>query len=187
MHKNIVIYCHGYNGSKNSPKVDRLRAASGVDEAYSWDVDISLPFAFVSLYGETLAVLKKHLDDEHSVSLMFVGTSLGAYVAQRLAGEFDSPAILINPSFDPRNGLEKYGVDWSVRQWYEPIEPEDDLLYFFSEVDDVIDNTANWGKCTHKFIVPNSTHRFDGEEFDHVLDILSEWFNTEKKWFETEK
>jgi predicted esterase YcpF (UPF0227 family) len=62
---------------------------------------------------ETLRVLRKFIrrlrrENPHSRKLLFIGSSLGGFWAQRLAPEFGARIVLINPSMRPDETLARH-------------------------------------------------------------------------------
>lgn len=96
----VPVYFHGYGSSPNSDKVAELRKIFPDLEAPL----IPLPFkeaeAFLEDWIQTRINSGKYL--------MLVGTSLGGYWATRMSERFLLPAVIINPSCQPRLTLSKY-------------------------------------------------------------------------------
>lgn len=174
----IIIYFHGYNSSPNSDKVERLRQIpDSIVHAFPASVDPDV--AIDSVGNEILNVLldRIHTDDQ----IVFVGTSLGGWLASKLATMYDVPAILINPSFNPAITLERYDVPVEVRNRYKPIVPrmfKD--VYFFAEQDDVIPNEEMRGALRMLggtvFVDKTADHRFNGEPFEEVCKYIERRF-----------
>jgi len=171
--KKLIIYFHGYGSSQNSDKATRLR--QDVDfNVYAFNIDIDPDVA------------KKHLIDcidmaliddlEAPEELVFVGTSLGAWWASKMAALYDCKAVLINPSVDPANSLLKYGVPKEICDKYSTFAPALTHKYFFAETDEVINNV--FFRDTLKDvgfdveIVKDSDHSFRGDPFEKVVKYL---------------
>lgn len=170
----IIIYFHGYNSSPNSDKVERLRQIpDSIVHAFPASVDPDV--AIDSVGNEILNVLldRLHTDDK----IVFVGTSLGGWLASKLATMYDVPAILINPSFNPAKTLEKFDIPIDVRIRYTPLVPrmyKD--VYFFAERDEVIPNEDMRAALrmlgADVFVYLNTDHRFNNEAFDEVCKYI---------------
>jgi len=167
----VVIYCHGYGSSANSSKHRALRAA-GFD-AHCFDADIDPTLAYPYLTGKIDSLLADYAEQE--VELVFVGTSLGGWTASRLASAYKARAVVINPSFDPANSLEKYGLPRDLCDKYFEIVTDVRYKYFFAEVDEVIDHQQFAQQLIAKgfdvTVVPGADHRFE-EHFDLVINYL---------------
>lgn len=170
--KYLVFYFHGYGASAKSEKFDRLKAA--FPETFSWDInidpDISLPF----LESKIDEVLMDNFNDCKSIPV-FVGVSLGAWYAAKLASKYDSDAVIINPSWNPVKSLEKYDVPVEIRKKYDKLfDWQSWFKYFIGKNDDVIDYTpvrsilnsydTEW--------IDGADHRFNGPEFDKVIEYI---------------
>lgn len=168
--KKIVFYFHGYGSNPNSDKVNQLVEA-GL-ETCSWainiDPDISVPY----LEEKILSVILDHLHEP--IELYFVGTSLGAWYADKLGQLFESDnVILINPSYDPRNSLHKYGVNDLVSSKYDPIRFGKNHRVYIGTNDEVIDFTDfDFGEAKVTY-VEGADHRFK-EHFKIVIDYLTQ-------------
>jgi len=117
------------------------------------------------------------IDVMHSEApLTFLGSSLGAWLAAELADEYGCKAILINPVIGPDVVLPMLGVASETVKLYSEMKLLPTATYFFSEIDEVIDNTAIvkmlQDKCFDVTVVPNSSHRFNGSEFDLVIKYI---------------
>ena len=173
--KKIIIYCHGYNSSSKSSKLQQLQQLkdSGF-EAYCFDADINPVKALEHLTNEIdiLLVEKQHHKD---FKLIFVGTSLGGWMASKLAKLYSAEAVIINPSINPKLSLLKYGVADEICDLYEPIEWSKKSKYFFADKDEVIDNVEIRQYLINEgldiTVVPGADHRFD-KHFNIVLEYL---------------
>jgi predicted esterase YcpF (UPF0227 family) len=168
----IIIYCHGYGSSSNSSKLQQIKDAGF--EAYCFDADIHPHKALKHLTKEIDTFL---IDDNRSggIQLIFVGTSLGGWMAAELAPEYGAKSVIINPSINPKTSLLKYGVSEEICNLYEPIKFSKKAKYFFADKDEVIDNEEireyliNEGLDVS--VVPGADHRFD-KHFNIVLEYL---------------
>tara|TARA_Y100000389_G_scaffold143628_1_gene141905 strand:+ start:540 stop:1061 length:522 start_codon:yes stop_codon:yes gene_type:complete len=167
---NVVVYCHGYGSSPDSAKVSYLRET--FDRVIAVSLDIDPDVAMASLEE---AYLDYCLEDPHSEdSVVVVGTSLGAWHAARFALKYDKRAILINPSYDPSFSLAKYGVSEEMLEKYSPLIAPERSEFYFAEEDEVIPN-ENYRIMFKALgfpvtVVPNASHRFDGEHFAKTME-----------------
>lgn len=168
--KKVIVYCHGYGSSPESDKLLQLKDA-GFD-AYCFQADIDPDIAHKSICDKIDSMLLDYLHQD--IKLIFVGTSLGGWMASNLADCYSADAIIINPSHDPKESLAKYGVSEEIRNKYTPLVANRHYVYFFGENDEVIDHSLFTetlvGKCRW-FSYKGADHRFKGH-FHHVIDYL---------------
>lgn len=166
--KKIVIYFHGYNSSANSDKVQQLKN-SGL-ETHSWDIDINPNVSIPYLDNRIMDVLVNNLNED--IQLYFVGTSLGAWYAAKLAEHFeDSKVILINPSYNPSISLLKYGVAQHICEAYSPLEFKDRHNVYVGTEDNVVDFGGVIFSPAKLYLVEGANHRFR-EHFNIVIDHI---------------
>lgn len=169
--KKLVVYCHGYGSSANTDKLQILRDA-GID-AYCFDADIDPDVAFRNICENVDMLLIDHLNDD--LDLIFVGTSLGGWMASKLAAVYLADAIIINPSYDPSTSLKKYGVPFQITQKYTKLQVKPWFDFVFAENDEVIDHSACIEECKKVgapiTMVPNADHRFN-THFGMIVDKL---------------
>ena len=167
--KKLIVYFHGYQAGFSSTKAKRLEA-----------IENSKIFAFRANEDQKIAI--KEVSDQITdmlcdylnvpCQLIFVGSSLGGWLAATLAKKFGCDCILINPcyspskllTFAPKEMSEKYG-DMPLLQ---------NAKYWFSDVDEVIPN-AEFRKTLNPANVHIRTadHRFNGPEFDDVINMIN--------------
>ena len=167
MHK-IVVYFHGYGSSANSDKVQQLRAA-GL-ETHSWDIDINTTVSLPELGRKIDSML---LDKMHEpCEIFFVGTSLGAWYAYTLGQMYGIKTVLINPAYNPKESLAKYGIDELIRlSYFTDLKFAANQKVFIGTADTVIDFAAvdfNGADVTY---IEGGDHRFN-KEFHHVIDYI---------------
>jgi predicted esterase YcpF (UPF0227 family) len=163
--KKIAVYFHGYNSSANSNKVEQLREAGF--ETYSWDIDIDPNISIPFLDNKIMDVLLDNINEE--MDLVFIGTSLGAWYAAKLAEHFiNVRTILINPSHDPKNSLLKYGVPESLCEEYTPIVFNENHEIYIGSEDNVIDFSSVVFSPAKTYLVEGADHRFK-EHFNIVI------------------
>lgn len=166
--KKILVYCHGYGSSANSDKVDRLRSAGF--EVYAWDInpdpDVGLPMTADHVYNMVMDNLNRDVD------LIFIGTSLGAWYAAKLAEDFGCEAVLVNPAHDPAFLLPEIGCDPTIAYKYDRMSFELNHTVFIASNDELISfDCVNFGRAA---LVETATggHRYNGPEFDAVIEYI---------------
>lgn len=173
MKKKMIVYFHGYGSSSKTDKVSRLAEEPNFN-VYSFDINIDPDVAYKHLETQIDMAL---LDDLHvPEELVFVGTSLGAWWAAKMADVYKCKAIIINPSIDPKNSLEKYGVAENIREKYTTFIPANTHKYFFAEFDRVI-NSEQFREdlitSGHDVtITSGADHSFKGKPFEQVVTYL---------------
>lgn len=166
-----IVYCHGYASSPNTDKVKELRKNFSEVLAFPIDPDpdVSIPF----LEEEIDYHLLDNINSEKG--LVFVGTSLGAWYAGRLACLYGCPAVLINPYYSSAAKKIDVGLPKELGEKYDALGfsfPEN-TRFFLGTNDEVIDFSelvqkypAIWTQWCP------AGHRFNGPEFQQVIDYL---------------
>lgn len=169
----IVVYFHGYGSSPNSQKVTALREALKTP-VYCFPADID-PEKAIEEVGYNIDMVL--LEDMHANDrMLFVGTSLGGWLASKMGALYNVPAIIINPSATPRESLKKYGIDAAILEKYDDLVVSDKNAYFFAHKDEVIDHTptrqllADRGMVYH--VALDTDHRYQGPAFHRVIDYI---------------
>jgi predicted esterase YcpF (UPF0227 family) len=171
--KKVIVYFHGFGSSSNSTKVSRLRKARD-SAVYAWDIDVdpskSIP-ELLSHIDNNVMLHKLHKPCE----IVFVGTSLGAWYASKLADLYGVTAILINPAYNPAKSLQKYNLDVTITSQYDEISWNTRHKYFIAKNDEVIDFSAVQKRLAEvdAVMVDSKNHRFDGTEFEMVIDAIN--------------
>lgn len=173
----IVVYFHGYGSSPNSQKVLTLREQLNCPVyCFPADVDPQKAVDLISYNIDLVLLEDMHKDDQ----LLFIGTSLGGWLASKMAAMYKVPAIIINPSTNPRESLKKYGVAPAILEKYDELVLSDKNTYFFADKDEVIDHTAIRKELTDKGIMFNvafdADHRYQGPAFDRVIQHIKNNF-----------
>ena len=172
MTENGIIYFHGYGSSPNTDKVTELR--KHFSEVYAFPIDIdpdkSLPYLEAEIehiFTSTIHVPSK---------LIFVGTSLGAWYAGRMAKMFYSPAVLINPCFSFDAIKVDLGIPAEIKAKYEALgfKYPEKTTFFIAPNDEVIDFKSPYPLEVWKnvHLDESADHRFNGEPFEHVIEFL---------------
>lgn len=170
MNNKIVIYFHGYNSSSFSWKVEELRKHF---RTYSWDINVDPNISIPYLKNKIDDILIDNINDTNT-SLVFVGTSLGAWYASVLSIEYNATMVAINPCYDPKKTLNELGAKQTISESYFDMPFPKQGKYFIAIDDEVIDfnpikNVLNELNTTY---VKNSNHRFNGKEFNLVIEYI---------------
>ena len=173
--KLIVVYFHGYGSSPASDKVNVLRERLKVPvHAFPQDIDLDVATPLIMHNIDMVLADKQHGES----NVLFVGTSLGGWMASEMGAMYRIPAIVINPSCDPATSLSKYGVPQHIRSKYDRIKFSPNNTYFFAANDEVIDNSnvvtdlLRWKYDVH--VDFEGDHRFNGRPFDRVIDTIKQ-------------
>ena len=128
----IPVYLHGYGSSPMSEKAQALRQIFPNLEA------MAIPVPFKEAEELLESWIQSRLDE--GKHLMLVGTSLGGYWATRMSERFLLPAVIINPSCQPRLSLSKY-PDAGYIEDYPDLEVTSGIprILLLAKNDDVID------------------------------------------------
>lgn len=167
--KKIVVYFHGYGSSPEGYKTELLRE-NGID-TYAWKIDIKPSMSIPYLSDQIIDMLLDRLHE--NVQIYFMGTSLGAWYASKLAEQFEiRNVILINPAYDPKESLKKYEVPDFIRNEYDPINFKDTDIVYIGTDDDIIDfEGVDFGEADVRRI-EGADHRFK-EHFNVVIRELT--------------
>lgn len=172
----LIVYFHASQSCSRNYQVERLKRIPG-SRVISFLPDMD-PTVAIERIGQSIDMAL--LDDMHSPEpVVFVGSSLGAWLASALAHLYDIPAVLINPAFDPAPVLARHGVPERICQKYFPIRPRPSKdVYFFAERDTVIPNTLFRASLKARMFVDSSAdHCFDNEPFEAVCKFLETNFS----------
>jgi predicted esterase YcpF (UPF0227 family) len=88
--KKVIVYCHGYGSNTKSGKVQQLKDAGF--ETYCYKADMDPDIACESLCDNIDLMLLDYLHQE--IKLIFVGTSLGGWMASKLADCYSARLLL---------------------------------------------------------------------------------------------
>lgn len=166
--KKLIVYFHGYRSNPGSDKVERLKAVKN-SQVFAFNIDVNPDTAFVKVGDAIDDVLMDHLNEP--IELILVGTSLGAWHAANHAKAYGCPCVLINPCYAPAKLLPEAET---MRDMYQPIPQVDGAKYWFAADDEVIPNqdfraALNPDDVT---VVEGADHRFNGPEFDAVIEYI---------------
>lgn len=169
--KKVIFYCHGYGSSSQTDKVRRIKDMGFEVVTHDIDLDPS-----VSLPQLDQVVTDWCIDrwGAENLDICFVGTSLGAWYANKLGHTFGAETVLINPALDPAQSLGKYGVPEGILQKYAargPVTFTQQETVVIAENDEVLSfpNTPGWCSPARLISYPSGGHRFNGPELEDAL------------------
>jgi predicted esterase YcpF (UPF0227 family) len=176
-----IIYFHGY-ASTGHTKSDMLK------ERFSNVISPVLPLDLYTaelVVGEIISSIKDY-------PIVFVGTSLGGFVANYFANLYDIPAVLINPAINPSSSLIAHNdprFTPSVSCYYKECEEfisknyNGALISLFLAKDDKLFNYKDTLKAfpytSATKVYENGGHRFL-TNFDKVILFLADKYLYEK-------
>lgn len=174
--KKIVVYCHGYGSSPKTDKVSRLIAAGF--ETYGFPINIDPEVSIPKLADDVMNLLLDQKRMNAEIELVFVGTSLGGWYANKLGALFGAKSVCINPAFNPAESLGMFNVPATVTAKYEPMKVSPLTYLFIAEDDEVIDLVGGIKSgsfvidAAAKTVITKGGHRYNGPEFDAVAELL---------------
>ena len=173
--KTLIIYFHGYGSSSKSDKVARLKQEKDFD-VYAFDASINPDIAVKEVGDCNDMVLLDYI--HQPVKMIFIGTSLGGWLASKMAQLYDCDAYIINPSVNPTTSLKKYGVSDDICDKYSVLVPCYKHKYYFAAVDNVINNTDFSTNLLNSgydvTVIKNTDHIFGGNAFDEIIKRIKE-------------
>lgn len=184
----MIIYIHGFNSAGKGSKFNKLK------EMFP-DINIISPTYDSSNFSTIDTMLDDYQKDiDQADNLLFIGNSLGGYIAMYLANKYNGKCLILNPlvdindlkqfvgyntnfvtdkryflSIDNILYLQKYKIDYSLIP----------LTIYVTEDDDILDykKTLTYFDKKQVNVFKTGTHRFDCLE--NIKDnILYEYFNT---------
>ena len=175
--KKFIVYFHGYQSSPNSNKVNQLKLAFPEDYVYSFAADIDPEIAIKEVGDKIDSTLLNHLNEK--IDVIFIGTSLGSWLAAKLGNVYAVNCILINPVLNPSESLKKYNVAETIRNKYTQLIIDPRSGYFLAKNDEVIDHTELMKLLTENnikfYIDEQATHRYNGISFTKVIEKINEY------------
>jgi predicted esterase YcpF (UPF0227 family) len=159
-----IIYIHGF-GSQVDPKSEKYYALSELGEVVPIAPDYSQGYQTNALLVASLA----------SSANLLVGTSMGGYLASRVAADTGLPFVAINPVLLPRRTLTKYlgtredyygktyKLDAETVRSYPVFAPSNKGLVLLDTGDELIDaheTVACLAQHMKLFTFAGGTHRF---------------------------
>lgn len=172
--KKLIYYFHGFGSNANSDKIQRIEDFfGGSADVMSYDININPEIAFDELSERIMDDLVGRIHSNDNI--IFIGTSLGAYWAYRLAVSFGVTCVMLNPSLNPKESLKKYNVPSTVCDMYEGIHTLNKVYplcrVYIAENDEVIDYAKfkPFLDSVDVVRVAGESHRFNGPAFERVL------------------
>tara|TARA_B110001454_G_C12667395_1_gene412185 strand:+ start:476 stop:1045 length:570 start_codon:yes stop_codon:yes gene_type:complete len=185
----MIVYIHGFNSNGVGSKYTELVGMFPDIEIFSPSYDSSDFSSIDSMIDE---IGNKISDSDNT---LFIGCSLGGYLAQYLAKHFNSKSILLNPCYDPQGFLstqlgenilysERRGYDLTMEnvrilEKYE-VSPtqrgETNIIVFTNKDDDTIpyEGVVNYYRDRPVGIFETGSHRFTNLE-DIKNDIIESY------------
>lgn len=169
--KNVIFYCHGYGSSSRTDKVRRIRDMGFEVMAHDIDLDPSVSLPYLDNLVSDWCI---DFFNAENLDICFVGTSLGAWYANKLGHTFGAQTVLINPALDPARSLRKYGVSDDILEKYAALGPigftrQDTVV--IAENDEVLTfpDTPEWHHPARLISYPSGGHRFNGPELEDAI------------------
>jgi predicted esterase YcpF (UPF0227 family) len=184
----MIIYLHGFNSGGRSHKAGWLRAQLAPTVVFAPDYQPHRAHEAARELRKFIHRLRR--ENPQDPKLMLIGSSLGGFWAQHLAGEFGAAIVLINPSVRPYETLTRYAgrfrneatggetvltaEDVATLRDYrvEPCDPRAPTLVLLDAGDEVLDYRiaeAAFRGCGKTVVYPGGSHRFD-----HLAEALPE-------------
>lgn len=170
--KKVIFYFHGFGFNPSSEKVFKLKKVFPEDVVIKLDIDYRLNEVDIhnQLEKQISEILQEYLHEE--VEIIFMGTSMGAWWASQFHVKHLSKLIVINPVYEPKNTLKRFGVSLGSTDKYQEADYRD-AVCFIAKNDEVIDHAKFLSE--HKndvFIFNVAKHRFSGDEFQSVINYI---------------
>jgi len=169
--KKFIVYFHGYASSPNSDKVKQLKTAFPNDYVYVFLANIGPDIAIKEVGEEIDLALLNHLHED--IDITFIGTSLGAWLAAKMADLYGVKSLLINPSLYPATSLKKYNVSDTICDKYTPLTITNNSTFVIARHDEVIDHSDLISILDNKkikyYVNETATHRYNGKHFDEII------------------
>lgn len=157
-----IVYFHGLGSSAKTDKVQWLQERFPHDKVLAFDASLD---PIIAMWDVGNSILLSLVDDHSDGDLIFIGTSLGAWLANELSNEFKCRAILINPSYNPKfPGYHKMELGGLERK-----------TFIIDRLDTVIDHSeliCDLGDANIKY-ADGAGHQFSGKEFFVMMDDLA--------------
>lgn len=170
MSDKTVIYFHGYGSSPNTDKVKLLKEQFHTVLAFPIDVDPDVSIPYLEKQIDNFLVSNINSQSE----IIFVGTSLGAWYAGRMASLFGVRCVLINPCYSQHAVKIDLGIPEEIKAKYGELgfSYPYNAQFFIAEDDEVI-NFEEFKDNVKKITwVENAGHRFNGPEFQQVIEYI---------------
>jgi len=164
------FYIHGYNSSIKSETVSKLKEHFPSLVALTYDQNEP---------EQSIVDLAKQINSYKGM-LVIIGTSLGAWYAERLTKYVSAEFILYNPATDPEKTLQSLGESKEIYSKYSKITelPKNNRVVILCTDDEVIPYEAAYQTYNNKakIVLTAGGHRI--KELNTVLDQLKRLDNT---------
>ena len=170
--KKVIFYFHGYGFNPTSEKVFKLKKVFPEDVVIKLDINYRLSEIDIhnQLEKQISEILQDYLHEE--IEIIFIGTSMGAWWASQFHVKHLSKLIVINPVYEPKNTLKRFGVPLVSTDTYH-LADYHDAICFIAKNDEIIDHSKFLsGNKTDVFVFNSAKHRFSGDEFQSVIDYI---------------
>lgn len=169
-----IVYFHGFNSSPLTDKVAKLKAAFPDATIIAPNISSDPAQAWESI-DNTLYGVHYRSPCAENVKTVLVGTSLGAFWASHFAKLWGYKCFLINPCYNPAEVLPQLGYKGSLS--FPEFFWNKKHTYFISRNDEVvdfslIDLTIRKGKLDNVHLYDHTDHRFNGPEFNDVIEEI---------------
>ena len=187
----MIIYIHGFGGSGEGSKAKILRELLK-EQGFIAPSLSYVPQLAINTLKELISTFSKY------EKVYLIGSSLGGYYATYLADHFNIPAVLLNPSVNPRITLRKCTQDapnffdnssfkWAenhveMLKEYEITSIKSKLYMLMAQKgDELLDykEAENKFKNSKQLIQDGGNHGFEGIE-DMVKDIIKFFTQTKE-------
>ncbi len=167
---NTLIFFHGFGSNGSSKTAELIKATFP-------ELNVLAPLYNTKNADEAVASLTKIvnevLESEDTEKMYLVGNSLGSFFANYFSNKHRKPVVIINPSLDPANNLEKYNpaenVDCeSFKKYYTTDEEGVEKIVVLGKLDDVIPYETFMERFENRFQI------FLNESMGHRVTSIEE-------------
>jgi hypothetical protein len=174
-----IFYIHGFGSSSKGDTAMMFSAYAKQYgyKFYAYDYDFS--------QNDPEYILNDIICTRRAIrgGVIFVGSSLGGFFANRVAKFMGDPVLLVNPTMFPSVSLKKYGVSADILRQFRIFE----YSYVSNKVvrtvvcglnDDVVDPNTNGRMLDGKVINIEMGHRIEESKMDFLMKEIDELDNT---------
>ena len=167
-----MMYIHGY-GSSYNPNSSKVQALMTIGDVCGINIDYTKSINNITTLIES-AILEIKPD-------LLIGTSMGAFYANRLGNLLDIPFVMLNPAIEPNITLAKVGVtDENLLSSYsQKFIPKGVGLLFLNLGDELIDShntNQSYHKTFRTYMFNGGDHRF--EDISATLNVIKQFYDT---------
>lgn len=180
-----IMYLHGF-GSAYDPDGAKVKALETIGEVVGCDIN----YTKLSDPSKVLDSLRAQITPKIDLTTidLFIGTSMGGWLASHLGEMYSVPFVALNPATDPAIGLEKYlgeGVDHTGHPFtldratiehYPKFNTEGCGQIYLQEGDTVIDANKTHSELDKYYTIikeAGGEHRFTN--LNRYLDFIVEF------------